>query len=161
MTRRTLVLFGLAAVASGAPGRSRPARRDFSGRWTADIENSHFGPFPKPASFTRVIEQDDLRLTIGVESSDQAGKRETGEMRFSLDGDESVNEVGGTEVVGFARRLGSHVLVHTSRETEGTKLDLDELWSLSEDGKTLMIEAAVTSSLGNEELFVVMDKQEQ
>ena len=161
MTRNSfLLLLGGAAVSAGS-AISSPRRPDFSGRWTADMEESDFGSFPKPAALTRVVTQDDLRLTIAVEYVDHQKKPRSGELRFSLDGEESVNEAGGSQVVGFARRLGSHVLVHTSRTVDGMRFDVDELWSLSDDGKTLTVEGAVTTSMGEEDLSVILRKQER
>lgn len=159
-TRKDFLLLGAAAAAT-ARGSEPSASEDqnFSGRWTANIERSDFASLPTPASFVRVIDQSHLHLTISLEAVDQQGKKRTGELRFGLDGEESVNEVDGAEVVGFARRLGSHILVHTSRMLEGSKFSIDELWTLSEDGLTMTIEGGVRTGFGDEDLLVVMHKE--
>ena len=156
MTRTSFLLLGFGALASGA---SR--RKNFSGKWKASLEKSDFGPFPKPRSFIRVIEQDALRLSITTETVEPDGDTTSREMRFSLDGEESVNDLGDRRAVGYVRRLGSHLLLHTSSEMEGMKYELDELWTLTEDGKTLRVEGAVVTSMGEEHVFVVFDKQDR
>ncbi len=78
---------------------------------------------------------------------------------MSLDGEESINEVGGRQVRGFARRLGSHMLVQTSREWEGMSLVIYELWSLVNDGQELIVEGVITTSMGEEDLRVVLVRQ--
>ena len=162
ITRKSFLLLGASAAASAsASGPAIPRRRNFSGTWKADMEKSDFASLPKPRSFLRVIDHDDLHLTISVESVDAKGKRQTGELRFGLDGEESLNVLGGAQVVGFARRLGRHILVHTSRVVEGTRFDIDEFWTLSDDGLTLTIEGAVTTGFGDEDLFVVLNREER
>ena len=158
-TRRSFLLAGMvAAPAAPALGVQSQRKPDFSGRWKADMEQSNFGSLPTPRSFVRVIDQQYLFLTITVESVNEQGKSSKGELRFSLDGEESVNEVGGVRSTGFARSLGSHVLIHTSREVDGMQFQIDEIWSLTDDGKVMTIEGAATTDLGEEELFVVMNR---
>lgn len=154
MTRKGFLLLFLGWVAGAAP-----RRRNFSGKWKANLDKSSFGPFPTPRSFIRVVEQDDLHLTIIVESHEAGGQKRTREMRFSLDGEESVNEGGDGRVVGFARHLRSHILLHTRSEFEGVKYELSELWSVSDDGKTLTVEGVVDTPMGEEDVYVVFDKQ--
>jgi hypothetical protein len=162
MTRKRFLLLG-AASAAAARGADDPVsdRPDFSGRWEADMEKSDFASLPMPASLVRVIDHGHLHLTIAVEAVDQQGKRFGGELRFSLDGEESVNEVGGVQVVGFARRLGSHIFLHTRRKVDGSDFSVDELWTLSNDGRTLTVEGGVRSGFGDEDLIVVMHKARQ
>ena len=71
-----------------------------------------------------------------------------------------VNGVDGVRVAGFARRLGRHILVHTTRIVEGMKLEIDEIWSLSDDGRTMTIEGAVTTDLGEEDLFLLLSRED-
>lgn len=161
ITRFSFLLLGGAALSAAADDPPAPPKKpNFSGRWKVDLDRSDFASLPAPRSLVRTIEQDPLHLTILVETVGRDGQQATGELRFALDGEDSVNEVNGSRVEGFARQLGSHVLLHTSRSVEGTRFEIDELWSLSTDGRSLLVEGEVISDLGEEELFVVLNKQE-
>jgi hypothetical protein len=159
MTRKTFLLLPAAAIRAATSANAPVEKPNFSGRWKADMGRSDFASLPQPRSFVRTIDQDPLHLTITVEALDEQGRKITGELRFALDGEESVNDVDGVRVDGFARRLGRHILMHTSRTVQGTKFEIDELWSLSGDGQTMTIEGAVITDLGEEDVFAVLNKE--
>ena len=124
ITRFSFLLLGGAALSAAADDPPAPPKKpNFSGRWKVDLDRSDFASLPAPRSLVRTIEQDPLHLTILVETVGRDGQQATGELRFALDGEDSVNEVNGSRVEGFARQLGSHVLLHTSRSVEGTRFE--------------------------------------
>ncbi len=160
---RLLRILSIAALAGsvllGAEGSASARKADFSGKWKADLARSDFGSMTPPKSLVRTIEQDSLYVTVVADLQTVRG-RQRNELRFTLDGEESVNQVGDIKVTGLARMLGSHLLLTTTRTVEGKKVVLDELWSLSPDGKTLTVEGLVRTSAGEEPILVIFDKLE-
>ncbi len=159
MAFKALLLVMTAAVMIASLAGQAPEAPSFAGTWKADVAKSDFGSLGKPKSFIRTISHDDLRLTIAADFVDEKGRDQTGELRLSLDGEESVNEIGGTQVRGRAHRLGRHIYVETVREVEGVTAVIYELWSLSSAGRTLTVEGAVATAMGDEDLFVVLNRQ--
>lgn len=137
---------------------SASARPNYTGRWKLDTEKSYLGPFENLSVLIRDVRHDDPRLIISVEANSAKG-RLTGEMRFLTQREEVSNTVAGAETIGSVMWLGDHLLMKTTRDWEGLRTTLEELWTLSEDGKTLRIDAVVTTPHGNEELLVVFQKQ--
>lgn len=145
-----MVLLCLAASAS--------ARPNFSGKWSLDSEQSYLGPFAEITVLIRDVRHDDPRLIINVESDGPKGER-AGEMRFLTQREEITNTIAGVETTGSVMWLGDHLLMKTARDWEGVSTTLEELWTLSEDGKTLRIDAVVTTAHGTEEILAVFQKQ--
>ncbi len=161
---KLLRIVSIAALAGGllfgAEGGAGARTSDFSGKWKAELELSDFGSMTPPVSLIRTVKQGALYVTILAELETARGSQ-THELRFTLDGEESVNHVGGTRVTGLARMLGSHLLLTTTRTVEGKKVVLDELWNLSPDGKTLTVEGLVRTDAGEEPILVVFKKLER
>ena len=134
---------------------------NFSGTWKVDITRSDFGPFPRPKAFVRTIRQDGIYLEITDEAVDRDGRRGVEVLRLTLDGEESINDVNGSKVSGVARAIGSHVLTQTSHESGGTRFVVYEIWGLSNAGETLIVEGEVASSMGEEDIFVVLNRHAQ
>jgi hypothetical protein len=158
MHARRAILFAIAFVLF--PGTLTPAdaRPDFSGKWVANLEKSNFGSISSPKNFTREITHDDLHVVIAVQL-DETASVESGELRLTTDGDETVSRIGEVDVVGYARWLGDHLLVHTSRESQGMTLVIDELWTISADGEILQIDANVITPMGEQELQVIFERR--
>ncbi len=160
---RLLKILSIAMLAGGllfgAEASAAARAKDFSGKWKADLARCDFGSMTPPKSFIRTVEQGSLYVTIVADLETERGRRSS-ELRFTLDGEESVNHVEGTRVTGLARMLGSHLLLTTTRTVEGKKVVLDELWSLSPDGKTLTVEGLVRTPVGEEPILVIFEKVE-
>ncbi len=135
------------------------AKADFSGTWKASISKSDFGSLDGPKKIIRTIKEDGLHLIIAVNVK-RKGADMTGELRFEINGDESESTIGTMKVTGSARELGDHILVRTNRNWDGLDTEILELWTLSDDGKTLQIDASVITSMGDEDVRVIFDKQD-
>jgi hypothetical protein len=156
-TRVTLLLAAAILIAGSATPLA--AKVDFSGTWKANVSKSNFGSLGEPKEFVRTIKEDGLHLIIAVKSS-QNGVEETGELRFEINGEDSESMIGETKVTGKARELGQHILVLTDRNWDGMGTEILELWTLLDEGKTLRIDASVITSMGDEEICVIFDKQD-
>lgn len=144
------VLFCLACPAFAAP--------DYSGEWGLDRSRSDLGPFGSVATLVRKIVHDEPRLTIEIEM-DRGMGRQTGELRLLTQGEEISGTIAGEETNGTAFRLGDHLLVTTTRELDGLRMRIDELWTLAGDGMTLRVDAVVTTAKGREELVAIFVRQ--
>ena len=153
-TRRVLILTAVLLCLAA----SAFARPNFTGKWTLDSEKSYLGPFADLTVLVRDVHHDDPRLIISVEADGSRGKQ-TGEMRFLTQREEVTNTVAGVETTGHVMWLGDHLLMKTTRDWDGLSTTLEELWTLSDDGKTLRVDAVVTTPNGKEELLAVFQKQ--
>jgi len=157
MMWRTISIAVALAFVLGTPNPAA-AQSDFNGTWTANMRKSDFGSLASPSSFVRVIEHDEIHVSIAI-TVNEGERRQTGELLLTTDGEESTGEVGGSEVTGYAHWLGDHLLIHTTRESQGMKMTTYELWTLAGDGKTLQVDASVSTPMGEERLQVIFDKQ--
>jgi hypothetical protein len=146
----TAVLFSLVRPAF--------ARPDYTGEWKLDRSRSDLGPLETLAVLVRKVTHDDPRLTIEIEV-DRGTGRQSGELRLLTQGEDVSSTIAGEETTGSALWLGDHLLMTTTRELDGLKVKIDELWTLSVDGMTLRVDAVVTTPSGREELLAIFVKQ--
>lgn len=144
------VLFGLA--------RPVLARPNYTGEWKLDRSRSDLGHLETVAILVRKITHDDPRLIIEIEM-DRGGGSQTGELRLLTQGEDACSTIAGDQTTGSALWLGDHLLMTTHRELDGLRTKIDELWTLSDDGMTLRVDAVVTTAKGREELFGIFVKQ--
>jgi hypothetical protein len=90
---------------------------------------------------------------------DKGRGKEGGELRFLTNGEEACGKIAGVETRGNVMWLGDRLLMTTTREVEGLQIKLYELWTLSDDGTTLRIDAVLTTSVGVEDLVAVFYKK--
>jgi len=157
MTRQSLRILILVATLL-CLAATVAARPNFTGKWKLDHEKSYMGPLEDLTMVTRDIRHDDPRLIINVETTSAKGKQ-SGEMLFLTQGEEATNTVSGVESTGHVMWLGDHLLMKTTRNWAGQPTTLVELWTLSEDGKTLRIDAVVATPHGKDEILAVFQQQ--
>ena len=143
------LLLLLAAAAHAAP--------NFSGDWTLNAAQSDFGPFPAPTKFVRHIEHTDPDLKYTTIQSGPAGEVTT-ELSYRIDGKERTQDVRGGQSTGSARWDGDVLEIHSVRGGS-VKIETTERWTLSEDGKTLTITAAIQMLSGSTPLRLVLERQ--
>ena len=161
---------------------------NFSGKWALDLTNSKLDERAQNIeSMTMTVSQTDTELK--VESSTKRTKRENtgGQMRrggmdgmrrgggfggdsqtiYTLDGKETVTDMAGAmggkmTAKAIVEKDGRLKLVQT-REMEtqmGSRtMKMTETWSLSPDGKTLMIKRDMETPRGNSSSEMVFTKQ--
>ena len=157
MNRRTIQKLTLAGslLWLAAPILAKP---DYTGVWKLDRSRSDMGPLSNVSVLVRTITHDDPRLVIEIVVERGAGK-EGGELRFLTNGEETTNRVADVETTGQVMWLGNHLLMRTTRDVNGLRTRIDELWTLSADGKTLQIDAVVTTQMGREDIIAVFAKE--
>jgi hypothetical protein len=155
--RNFVLLFSpiLLVLAIPAAGFAKP---NFTGTWKINIDKSDFGQIPAPEKMERTISHEDPSLKFKTVQSGPQGEVTT-EMAYTTDGKPSTNKTPRGEVTGTARWEGDTLAIDTQREFQGMEIKLAERWNLSEDGKVLTIHNKVTTSQGEFEIKVVLDKQ--
>ena len=111
---------------------------NFSGEWKLDPAKSDFGPAPAPEMMTRSIKQTLPAVEISTHQKGAAGESTT-QLKYTLDGKESVNKLPTGESKGTAKLDGDHMVIESSRDYQGMTLAVKETWTLSEGGKVLTI----------------------
>lgn len=141
MLRRTLCFAFSAALLAAAD------KPDFSGLWSIDLAKSDFGMMPPPEKLERTIDHKDPDLKIKTVQAGPRGERTT-EQKLTTDGKEAAVQVMGRDAKSTASWKGGKLNVKTKLEFNGAEILQSETWSLSEDGKTLTIENAISSPQG-------------
>jgi hypothetical protein len=132
---------------------------NFSGEWKLNPAKSDFGPAPAPEMMTRSIKQTLPAVEISTHQKGAAGESTT-ELKYTLDGKESVNKLPTGESKGTAKLDGDRMVIESTREFQGMSITGKETWSLSEGGKVLTILNHISvPAQGEIELKLVFDKQ--
>ena len=158
MMKRTMmnaVLLTVACLSLSVPASARP---DYSGVWKLDYSKSYLGPMADQKTMVLDVTHDDPRLIV-TSRYRLAGREESEEMRLLTQGEEMVFVLNGKETRGHALWFGDHLFLTTTQPIAGIEAKIEELWTLSADGRTLRIHAVVTTPKGREELLGVFEKQ--
>ncbi len=143
-------------VALALPAADKP---DFSGSWKLNSSRSDFGPMPPPDKWDMVVEHKDPSLKVKTTMANaQMGERND-EAEYATDGTEKTN--GPTTAA--VTWEGALIVFKTTRKVnmQGEQVEIkgEEKWSLSEDGKTLTVDAKLTAPMGEFQMKRVLDKQ--
>ncbi len=157
MTRRFLIAAALTALTGlVCLGADKP---NFSGSWKINNAKSDFGPMPSgPEKFERTIDHKDPELKMKTVQSFQGNER-TSEVTYTIDGTEHAVKTAMGEAQVTATWKGNNLEVVSKREIQGNEIKSVEVWTLSEDGKTLTTESTINSPQGEFKLKFVLDKQ--
>ena len=157
MHRRSLmILLAVASLSAAlAMGADKP---DFSGSWKMNAEKSDFGPMPAPDKLEQTITHADPSLTVNSVTAGPQGDSKS-ELKYTLDGKDSINTVRGAEFKSVAAWDGDRIVIKSKREVQGMEISLVETWSLSKDGKVLSVVRQASTPQGDFTLTTVMDKQ--
>lgn len=134
------------------------AEPNLSGEWRLNLAKSNYGMFPAPLSMTRSIVHDGVGLSLSsVQKSGQGDV--SSKLRYTTDGKEVINKVMGGESKGSAQWIGDKLVIESAREFQGVTLKQKEIWSVSEDGKLLTVDAHVTLPNGEFDVKQVFERQ--
>ena len=144
-------IFALTLVV-GQPA-SKP---DFSGEWKMNVAKSDFGPLPPPTLITRSITHAEPALAIAEEQQSAMGDQKT-TRKYVTDGTETTFDVNGATVKSAAKWADATLNVLSTADAIG--ITLDEMMSLSEDGKTLTSAIQIKSPQGDVTVTIVFERQ--
>jgi hypothetical protein len=143
--------FGLSAV----PVDAKP---NLSGDWKLNVSRSEFGEFPAPSSMTMKNSHEEPALKALSKVVSDAGEA-TYDLNFRTDGVETVNMAGPTELKTTSKWDGDVLVMNTKGTFGDTEVTLVDKWDLSDGGKTLTIRRHWSSSRGEFDQKLVLEKQ--
>jgi hypothetical protein len=146
----TLVLTMATAVAAAKP--------NFSGDWKMNAAKSDFGQMPAPDSMSQKIAHTDPKLEMHIKQSSQMGDLER-DVKYTTDGKESTNMMRDNPAVSVVKWDGDVLTFETKGKFGDNEFTMKDRWTLSEDGKVLTMQRLFSSSFGEGEQKVVMEKQ--
>ena len=157
-----ILLLTLFALPGPTPVHAQDALPNFTGTWSIDLAKSDFGPMPPPESVVHTI--DHKEPTVKVTTTQKTAQGEiTNERTLTTDGKPNVNKVrmGGPEqeVTSTSKWVGKTLTTAFKVEMQGTPLDFNDTWKLSDDGKVLTIVREIKSPQGDFAATTVFNKQ--
>lgn len=172
MTLFVKTLSGLSLVSLAVALVSAQGKVNFSGTWVLDKSKSDVSQFMgvsedmekgQNTSMTMVVEQQGTNLTV-IRTLKTQGEERKEIHTHKIDGNATTNTgFRGETVVARAFWEGDKLVVLSTRTMrvlmKDTSAESRGVWSLSPDGKTLMITAQVNSPRGERRVKAVFDKQ--
>jgi hypothetical protein len=143
--RTVLGLFAAATLLLAEP--------NLSGTWKLNHDKSDFGRAPRPGAVVTKIRQQGGEL-----AAQSTANGRVNEYRWTLDGKESVNVIGGNEVKAVAGWRGPILQVRSKTTVQGTPLAMTDQYSLSADGREMTIFRTINGPQGEIEQRYVYDK---
>jgi hypothetical protein len=177
----------LCLSAAAAMGQAKAV--DFSGSWNLDVAKSQLGDRMRIEGMTMTVAQTDKELKVTTETKRQAPPTDAaanpnpggpgggrgagrgfggdGTVAYSLDGKETVVEVEGPNgkmPIKYVGKIeGGKANLGSTRSLSGPMGDITittkEVWSLSDDGKTLTVVREQSTPRGNSSTTMVFAKK--
>lgn len=145
---------------------SKPDHADFSGQWQLNEGKSELGQFSNFATKSIKATQNETSIAISKTSASMEGDDVTTEETLTFDGKESESKLFGDSkkkaTMKWAEDGQSFTITFSlSLDFGGQQMDITgtEKWSLSDGGKTLVVESNSTSSFGDMVTKSVFDKK--
>ena len=142
---------------------AQDAKPNFTGKWNLDVAKSDFGPMPPPDSVVHVIDHKEPSLKV-VTTTKSAQGETTNERVLTTDGKENVNKMrmgpdGEQPVTSTSKWNGKALATAFKLSAQGTDLEFNDLWTLSDDGKVLTAVRAIKTPQGEFTATTVYNKQ--
>jgi hypothetical protein len=139
---------------------------NFSGSWAYNESKSKVGEGGMRMITQKIsVTQDDKTIKLDKSSMGQDGTERTSTETYTLDGKESVNPIYNTSKKSVATwsadKKSLTVASSMVFEMNGDKneIKINEVYSLTEGGKTLSIDSQSTSSMGERKATLIYDKK--
>lgn len=154
---------GATAVAGVSPPAAgvaaKGAKPNYSGTWKLNASKSDFGPIPGPDSRTDVIDHNDPMLKVSTAQDGGAQGKQEYTLSLTTDGKEATNTPGGLELKSIAGWEANNLVVNTKLKFQDNDVAIKTTWQLSEDGKTLIQSAHLTTPMGELDQKMIFEKQ--
>lgn len=134
------------------------AKPNFSGDWKANLSKSEFGPMPPPSSMSGKVTHEEPKLKLVAKQSGERGDFEY-EMNYLTDGTETTNEMRGNTMKSVAKWDGDELVINTKGTFGDNEVTIQDRMSLSADGKTLTLKRHFSSSMGEADQTLILEKQ--
>ena len=120
---------------------------NFSGDWKLNVERSNFGGMPAPTSLTQKITHEEPALKVVSQQSGDFGDMTT-DFSFTTDGQACENKVMDFVVKSTLKWDGPVLVVDSTMDIQGNSMTMTDRWSMSGDGRELVIDRHVTGPMG-------------
>jgi len=149
-----------------APAFCAEPSPNLNGKWKLNIAKSDFGPLPAPDSRTDEIEQHGSEIEQSVVSDGPQGKQ-TFTLLLSVDGkqrvvppDSPMSHIGTLILEKITASWdGSTLAVSESLKLQGTDVEANNRYDLSENGAVLTITSHAVSPMGQVDRKLVFDRE--
>lgn len=157
MHSRTRAVLSLMFVLVAAPATAQGVP-NLSGTWVMDVSKSDFGMMPAPAGRTDVIDHKEPALVIKRTTMTPNGEVAS-TLTYAVDGKPYLNKAGGNDISSVLKWEGATLVVVSTVETPNGQATITDRFSVSEDGKVLTQQRAI--SIQGQELAqtIVLAKQ--
>ena len=142
------------------------AQPNFSGSWALNESKSTLGDGPRMSVSSMTVNQEEGLMSIDLVRPSFEGGDVSSSEKYTLDGKESVNQGMMDSSVKTITTWSEDKKELTFAKTilfdmngETMEFKITEVWSISDDGKTLTVKSAMSSQMGDTNLVLVYDKK--
>jgi len=148
----------LAAILLLAAFAANAATPNLSGDWKLNTAKSDFGQMPAPSSMTQKVTHEEPKITVAVKQSSDMGDFEYS-ANYTTDGKECTNTFMGNDAKSVVKWDGATLTIETKGKFGDSDFVMKDKWNLSADGKVLTIDRHFSSSFGEGDQKLVLEKQ--
>jgi hypothetical protein len=149
---------GVAVILTLAVALPALAAPNFAGEWKLNLSKSDFGQMPPPNSRVDRISHEGVNLSVVSKQSREQGDF-TSESKYTTDGKECTNEILGNQSKSTLKWEGDTLVIATKGKFQDNEFTVVSKWTLSPDGKTLTLNQHFSSSMGEGDSKIVLEKQ--
>ena len=150
---RTILVLG---VFLAGPSVASAAHPNFSGEWTLNASQSNFGGMPAPTTFTQTITHDDPSLKVVTVQTGVFNFN--ADFTYTTDGKECPNQLNDFKVTSVVTWEGDTLMFTSKMDFQGNPMTSNDKWTLSPDGRRLIIARHFNGPMGEGDAMFVMDK---
>lgn len=143
------------AIAVAVPMMAKP---NFNGEWKLNTTKSNFGEMPAPDRMSMKINHEDPKLAVHMSQAGQFGEMDW-DTKYTTDGKESTNIIRDSPSTSVVKWDGDALVFDTKGKFGDNDFTMKDKWTLSEDGKTLTMNRHFSSSFGEGDQKLVLEKQ--
>jgi hypothetical protein len=134
------------------------AKPNFTGEWKLNPSKSEFGQMPAPSSMVQKMTHDEPNLKVSVKQTSDMGEFAF-DATYTTDGKESTNTMMDSPSKSVVTWDGDTLLIETKGKFGDSEFKMNDKWTVSADGKVLTINRHFTSSFGEGDQKMVLEKQ--
>lgn len=155
MSRLTALVASFVLVVAAHASAEQP---NFSGDWKLNIAASDFGGMPAPSSVTQKVTHAEPSLTIVSSQVSDFGSFDSN-LTFTTDGKECANTVMDFALKSTLNWDGPVLVINSTMDFQGSPAKMIDKWTLSPDGKQIIVNRHFEGPMGTGDGKLVFDKQ--
>jgi hypothetical protein len=155
MSRIASLAVALVLVAAGTASAQAT---NFSGDWKLNVQASDFGGMPAPSSMTQKITHAEPSLKVVSSQVSDFGNIDS-DFTFTTDGNPCENKVMDFLVKSTLKWDGPALVINSTMDLQGSPATMIDKWTLSPDGKQIVVNRHFEGPMGAGDGKLVFDKQ--